>query len=166
MRKVWTKERNVNFWIVGLQALLVVAICLATVFSAEAKSISVEEAIKQASLEVGIEEDLLYAIATVESGRDGSKIGSLGEKSAFQIRPQYFSCRLHDPLEAARCAARYLAYVKGRCSSYGVAYYVCYNTGPFRKNKLAKPKEFVYYRKVEAVRREFKQRQLLAKDNN
>ena len=101
-----------------------------------------------------VDAKLVYAIAVVESGLDPDAVGELGEVGLFQLRPQFHtvSGNLKQDVETA---VRYLAYVKFHCyHKYGDAWFICYNTGPFRTYVVREPKRFDYYVKVmEAYRK-------------
>jgi soluble lytic murein transglycosylase-like protein len=142
---MWNKTSHVVFWASSLLSLSAAA---GEVVTAD----QVDAAILQASLESGVDHDLLRAIATVESNRNAKAIGGLGEVGLFQLRPEFFGgAASTDPIVNATTAAKYLAKLKRQCASYGKAFFVCHNTGAFRKQKLKRPTEFVYYKKVMAA---------------
>lgn len=123
----------------------------------------VAAALLTASLETGVDHDLLQAIAVVESGRNPRAVGALGEVGLFQLRPEYFGAAASpDPAVNATAAAKYLARIRTRCERvYGRAWFVCFNTGPNRSVKLKEPKQFAYYKKVMAAKAKIKQRALV-----
>lgn len=101
------------------------------------------------ALKHGIDPKLAYAIMEVESGCNPNKVGALGEVGIFQLRPN-----MHPGADGTRdehidSAIRYLAYVRRYCrAAYGDAWFVCFNTGPFRKTRLKEPTQQTYYKKV------------------
>jgi len=84
----------------------------------------------QASLETGVEMDLLVSIARVESNFNVRAIGaSHGEVGLMQLRPEFFPNVSFAPLDNMMMAAKYLRSLKYTCRDRGPKWYTCYNTG-------------------------------------
>lgn len=128
-----------------MRALLFVLLSACTSFAHEAE-------IMEVASEYGVDPQLAVAIAVVESGMNPEARGALGEVGLFQLRPEFHPVVEGDPSHNIKVAIRYLAYVKERCAPiYGDAWFICYNTGPHRKERLTRPHEFPYYKKVRRI---------------
>ncbi len=121
-------------------------------FAATASSLSTKQRqiIEQEAAKHALDPKLLIAISKVESNHNHKAVGKLGEQGAFQLRPEFHegvtggSYRTH-----VRIAARYLALVRDICTpTYADAWFVCYNSGPYRR--LEDPKQTRYYQRVTA----------------
>lgn len=113
---------------------------------------NLESYIRQVATKEGVSPDLAVAIAKVESSFDTTKVGELGEIGLYQLRPEFHKFNERDIAEQIRVAIKYLAYVKTRCyKKYQDAWFICFNTGPYRKHRIKRPKEFDYYKKVMGV---------------
>lgn len=109
------------------------------------------DTIHKVSREYNIDPNLAVSIAVVESNLNPNAIGGLGEIGLFQLRPEYHNVIIGQPRHNIKTAIKYLAELKKIChTKYGTAWFICYNTGPYKKIKVA-PKEFSYYKKVMIV---------------
>lgn len=108
-----------------------------------------KQIIKEVAKKNGIDPNLAVAIAQVESSFNKDKEGKLGEKGLFQLRPEFHEFSESDVYEQIEVAIKYLKYVQKHCEGiYDDAWFICYNTGPFREEKLKEPKKFIYYTQV------------------
>jgi len=134
--------------------VICVSLGLAALFTVQPATASeVVNAIREASLEHGVDTKLMLAMAQVESNYNTKAQGSRGEVGLFQLRPEFFGdAASTDARVNSKAAARYLILLKKKCAAYGKAWFVCFNTGPNRKAKLKQPLQFVYYKRVMAAR--------------
>jgi soluble lytic murein transglycosylase-like protein len=96
-----------------------------------------------------IDAKLAVAIAKTESSLNPNAVGSLGELGLFQLRPEFHNVIDGNTKHNVEVAMKYLSYVKRKCASkYGNAWFICFNTGPYRQNIIANPTNFSYYKKV------------------
>lgn len=109
-------------------------------------------AIFHAAIGTGVDQNLLFAIAKVESSMRPDAVGSVGELGLFQLRPKYYAKKnpqlLFDPQHSAKVAAKVLKWKLERCKSMGNAAFVCYNRGVTGGLRLKSPRKTDYYRKV------------------
>lgn len=147
MRRVRNQKRDVNTWVTRLRALLIASSLIAAAV-ADADPVRL---IEQAARRHNIDPNLAVAIATVESGLDHTAVGGLGELGLFQLRPEFHG--QHVTMQAhIEYAVGYLAYTRKRCAArYGAYWYICFNTGPYRKKTIDKPADFYYAKRVSAV---------------
>lgn len=92
---------------------------------------------------------LALAIVEVESGCDHSRVGSIGERGLFQLRPEFHGIHeeKHKHIDKA---LEYLVYLKKRCyPKFQNEWFLCYNIGPFRAG-VTEPKNHTYVRRVRA----------------
>jgi hypothetical protein len=144
MYKVWRKKKNDYTRLSGLRALL---IGLTLVAAAVAEG-SEQDLIQKTAARYGIDPALAVAIAQVESNLNHAAVGGLGERGLFQLRPEFHGVAESKEQHVEK-AIKYLSYVKRRCKPlYGDTWYVCFNTGPYRKKKLDNSREFAYAKKV------------------
>jgi soluble lytic murein transglycosylase-like protein len=155
MRKMRNTKTNVDTRFVALpilRAALIIATVLAAIAASAYDRDTVDAAINQAARRHGVDARLMHAMAMVESSKRPDAKGALGEVGLFQLRPEFHRGASVNPLVNADAAARYLKELELRCRpKYGKAWFICYNTGANRKKTLAKPTEFVYYKKVVAA---------------
>lgn len=111
---------------------------------------SIDSQIKTIAIEHGVNPDLAVAIAEVESELNERAVGALGEIGLFQLRPEYHRVVKGNTRQNIEAAMAYLADLQRTCSSYGDAYFVCFNYGTARR--LRYPKLYPYYLKVMAAR--------------
>jgi soluble lytic murein transglycosylase-like protein len=114
---------------------------------AQSNQNQIENYIVQSAKVHHINPKLALAIAKVESGLNPQMIGSLGEVGVFQLRPEYHEVIVGDVKQNIDVAMNYLEKLKHQCSSYGDAFFVCYNYGPTRI--LKHPRLFPYYKRVQ-----------------
>lgn len=108
----------------------------------------------------GINANLALAVVSVESGFVPTKIGSIGERGLFQVRPEYASVSKDSLLNVKvniKEGIRKLAEAKRLCKhKLDNTFIVCYNAGVTGGSRLKWPKKFHYYKKVQAAMAEFK----------
>lgn len=110
---------------------------------------SVELKIQQTAIKYNISVRLALAIAYVESGLNPRAIGELGEVGIYQLRPEIHTFDIHNVNNQIETAIKYLADIRRICvPKYGNAWFICYNTGPYRAVLVQKPWQFDYYVKV------------------
>lgn len=103
--------------------------------------------ITQTAQVAGIDPDVAVAIAMVESSLNPKAIGGLGEIGLFQLRPEYHVVVLGDTKQNITAGVGYLLFIKTNYKNkYGNAWFVLFNTGPYRPPK--DPKATKYYQKV------------------
>lgn len=104
----------------------------------------------QASLQYGIQYELLLAIIEVESNFNPLAIGKDGELGVMQLHPKWHSPKLGDIEGNIEKGTRFLHYIKQRFEPvYGDAWFVAYNFGPSRM--LSDPRATEYYKRVTKV---------------
>ena len=104
--------------------------------------------IEQTSINHGLDPDLAVAIAYTESSLNPNAIGDLGEIGLFQLRPEFHNVEKGNVSHNVNVAVKYLVKIKEICENkYGKAWFICFNTGPYKKIKV-EPTEFSYYKKV------------------
>ena len=102
---------------------------------------------KEVGAKYGIDADLLYAIAKVESNLNPKAVGSShGEIGLMQLHPKYFPKASFEPRKNVEMAAAYIKKLKTACSFRAAAWITCYNTGV--NHKLKHPLTSKYYKKV------------------
>lgn len=106
--------------------------------------------ISQTAEVAGIDPDLAVAIATIESGLNPNAVGSShGELGLFQLRPEYHSTIAGNARHNMLVGIAYLLELKTRFKpKYGSAWFVAFNYGPTKVQKLKAPQETAYYHKV------------------
>lgn len=105
------------------------------------------EKIIDTAVEHNLDPKLVLSIAMVESGMNPNAVGGLGEIGLFQLRPEYHDVERGKPYKNIKVGIKYLAKIKELCEAkYGDAWFVCYNTGPYKT--LKRPFDFIYYKKV------------------
>lgn len=103
--------------------------------------------ITQTAQVAGIDPDIAVAIAMVESSLNPKAIGGLGEIGLFQLRPEYHNVVAGNTNHNIMVGVAYLLLIKTKYKGkYGNAWFVLYNTGPYRPPK--DPKATKYYQKV------------------
>ncbi len=137
------------------QTLLIASIGVAAVL-ADGKPLTGQQVTQLANVigsKYGIEPDLLYAIARVESKFNPYAVGtSHGEIGLMQLRPEYFPGASFIPKQNMELAAKYLVKLKKLCSHRGPAWYTCFNTGP--NAVIHHPRLLLYYKRIESARRQ------------
>lgn len=109
------------------------------------------EVIEQAAIEQGLDPKLALAIAKTESSLNPNAVGNLGEIGLFQLRPEYHDVKKGNIINNVNVAVKYLVKVKEICEyKYNKAWFICFNTGPYRKIKV-EPTDFSYYKKVMSI---------------
>lgn len=103
---------------------------------------------------------LVAAVTSVESKFKPSAVGKAGEIGLMQIKPQFYSGNprnLFKAEENIRFGTKYLKHLQENCKhKKDHTFLVCYNAGPTGGARIAKPKEFDYYKKVHKKYKEFK----------
>ena len=105
--------------------------------------------VRAIALDYKLDPDLVIAIMEVESECNEERVGKLGERGLFQLRPEFHSHAAGPRDRHVTIAIRYLDYVRARCApAYGDAWFICFNQGPFKKPSTAEPTKTTYYKKV------------------
>lgn len=124
-------------------------ILIISVFTLLSHADDIPTLIKAKAERHNIDPKLVYAIAIVESNLNPKAVGGVGEIGVFQLRPEFHDVKPGDVRHNIDTAVKYLVYVKRKCyTKYRDAWFICYNTGPHRKNIIKQPKKFIYYIKV------------------
>jgi hypothetical protein len=109
----------------------------------------IKQHIVDSAIKNQIDPNLALAIAEVESRFNPNAVGRYGELGVFQLRPEFHRVAKGQTLHNINVATKYLAKLREDCKAYGDAFYVCFNYGTARK--LKHPRQFPYYRRVQAV---------------
>lgn len=102
-----------------------------------------------AALAQGVDPVLAVAIAKTESNLNPNAVGSLGERSVFQLRPEYHDVRPGFTAHNVSIALQYLKQVQAKCKhALDNTWVICYNLGIKGGSRIRHPKDFSYYRQV------------------
>jgi soluble lytic murein transglycosylase-like protein len=133
--------------------LLIIYIGIAFAQICRADQASEETTIRQVAKQEGFDADLAVAVAKVESKLNPNVVGTQGEISVYQLKPNYHPVvNGLDTLTNARVAIRYMKQIKQRFEpKYGDAWIIFYNLGPNYKKQIKYPRLFPYYVKVHST---------------
>lgn len=112
------------------------------------------------SIYSGIDPQVALAVADVESKFNVNAVGQLNEQGLYQIMPgfsKYTVKQLKDPIINIREGMRMLKYAKDNCKhKEDKTWVICYNLGVSGGAKIKLPKQFIYYKKIMASKKKFK----------
>jgi hypothetical protein len=109
--------------------------------------------ITKAANDYGVDPSLALAVAEVESGFNPEAVGTQGELGVFQLHPKFHRRFSID------AGVEYIKQVRQYCRvSYGRAWIVCYNRGPFA-DPPEDPANNSYYKRVAAAQKRWRQRE-------